>query len=598
MTRIRFSAGNSNAHGNRFSSLGAITALLLLTCWVPEAWAACNVIPAATRDFRSAIGSVNRPFAGPGDYVEVRLRPGVCGADAIRYVDLDSDGQVNDDYMVTMLFVPPSADATAIILAEDCAGLDLTGCEAEPAVGGAECREVNGLGEPVGLAVDEASETELQFRFPDTDEFFADPNDPQTATDDRTLAGPMTIVVTRREASLPCQLADPSQRCADISVGTVGILACVDELFELDGTCRTQPENRNPTFGHFTALPPPNNFEAMVTNPGLTEVRFTTDQAGNVLAPVDWAGVLLRLEGIPIPRLIRIGASIGAFSEAGAPVDIPADSFVASYSPEGVILPPVFSPLSDPTDPNTMTLFGSTDATRSVIRVARRGCVGGMDEGKPCTSGGECSSATCGELFDFGSRFEDGVGPVVVSPEEYSALSETPVPLEGLVQGEDTFAFVLSEAIDGTDLNADGDATDFVVTLRDRDTGIATLIGPQDPNGQLAPGRATPRVRELPFAFPPVATEGDLVAFLEGEPLQGDQDSNEDGDIFDTILRVFRLGDPNEVTLGLDFAVDAATVINGRSLAISGEVVFFRIPEWTNARYITKRVSEPPGGGG
>jgi len=37
--------------------------------------AMCNVIPAATTDFRSAVGSTNRPFAMPGDLIEIRVGP-------------------------------------------------------------------------------------------------------------------------------------------------------------------------------------------------------------------------------------------------------------------------------------------------------------------------------------------------------------------------------------------------------------------------------------------------------------------------------------------------------------------------------------------
>ena len=72
-------------------------------------------------------------------------------------------------------------------------------------------------------------------------------------------------------------------------------------------------------------------------------------------------------------------------------------------------------------------------------------------------------------------------GPVLLSGAagEYTAVLDTPVPLEGLVEGDDTFAFVLSEAIDAGDRNADADPVpnDFVVTLRDKDTGLAQPIG-------------------------------------------------------------------------------------------------------------------------
>ncbi|MBC8246361.1 MAG: hypothetical protein H8E81_02130, partial [Deltaproteobacteria bacterium] len=87
------------------------------------------------------------------------------------------------------------------------------------------------------------------------------------------------------------------------------------------------------------------------------------------------------------------------------------------------------------------------------------------------------------------------------------------------------FAFVQLEQIAGSaeggggpqpqDLNGDGDTTDPVLVLRDRETGVV------QPIGELGnPGRAATRVREPPFSYPAVAAEGDVVAFLEPEPLQ------------------------------------------------------------------------------
>ena len=52
-----------------------LVAGVLLVSANEAARAMCNVIPAATKDFRAALGSANRPFAGPGDYVEVRAHP-------------------------------------------------------------------------------------------------------------------------------------------------------------------------------------------------------------------------------------------------------------------------------------------------------------------------------------------------------------------------------------------------------------------------------------------------------------------------------------------------------------------------------------------
>jgi hypothetical protein len=53
--------------------------------------------------------------------------------------------------------------------------------------------------------------------------------------------------------------------------------------------------------------------------------------------------------------------------------------------------------------------------------------------------------------------------------------------------------------------------TDPVVTLRNRSTGVQVAIGSGGEDG-----RAGTRVRQGSFSFPAVASDGDLVAFLEG----------------------------------------------------------------------------------
>src|SRR5258705_11934037 len=42
--------------------------------------AACNIIPSASKAFRSSLGATNRPFAAPGDFVEVTVDPQGCDA--------------------------------------------------------------------------------------------------------------------------------------------------------------------------------------------------------------------------------------------------------------------------------------------------------------------------------------------------------------------------------------------------------------------------------------------------------------------------------------------------------------------------------------
>ena len=116
--------------------------------------------------------------------------------------------------------------------------------------------------------------------------------------------------------------------------------------------------------------------------------------------------MLLRPDGIPVPRLLRGEISIPAFASApGVPVRIPGPSFLDSYAPGGRRVPPVFDPLADPSAPGELVVFGSADADVSVIRIARRRandsgvyqeCSGGDHDGLPCVGGDECPSGTCG----------------------------------------------------------------------------------------------------------------------------------------------------------------------------------------------------------
>jgi hypothetical protein len=64
--------------------------------------AACNLIPSASKTFRSALGDTNRPFAAPGDFVEVGASPARCAGASPGFSALP------DDHVVTVLFTPPA----------------------------------------------------------------------------------------------------------------------------------------------------------------------------------------------------------------------------------------------------------------------------------------------------------------------------------------------------------------------------------------------------------------------------------------------------------------------------------------------------------
>src|SRR5262249_10798670 len=78
-------------------------------------YGACNIIPAARTSFRGTIGSVDRPFAVPGDVIPVSLDPS-CDASSLGF---DSDVA---KLTVTLIFEPSAAAPhNAVILRTDCA---------------------------------------------------------------------------------------------------------------------------------------------------------------------------------------------------------------------------------------------------------------------------------------------------------------------------------------------------------------------------------------------------------------------------------------------------------------------------------------------
>ena len=679
--------GSGAGPGLRLRGPSLLLASLALVLAFPrtsgqDARAQCDVIPGTSKEFRGALGTLNRPFAIPGDdgeVVTVTLK-----RDAGECEFGESGFSINPaDQVVTIVFQPPVGLRNAVVLGTNCTALTgqqaFADCESDLNGGSATCVEVNGAGEPFGIAVDDANT--LRLRFPDTDAFFSDPGDPLSLDDDRTLTGPVAIAVSSTGGSLHCDLGGATLRCANAT----GVLACIDELFAQDGTCQTGSSHVDPTFGHFTALPPANDFEAICEFDqnecdGLPrDLRFTIDLAGNALIPMDWRGVLLRPDGVPVARLVSGNTDFPGFSSGprcfggatpGAAcaddancsgggdsggtcvnaVQLPGDSFLAAYSMGGQPLPPVFEPLSDPDAPDAISLFGSVDAPIGVMRIARRmpdltgsapafrECHGGKNDGFPCVEpadcpgvGAFCGATTCRDtataadtgaacandadctsgrecgpaLFDFADRLTGGSGPVLISEDDYVVAAENPAPLEGLIGTESMFAFVQLEQIAGAtdngsggpepkDLNGDDDTTDTVLVLRDRETGVIQTIGEAG-----SPGRAVVRVRQPPFSFPAVAAEGNVVAFLEPEPLQCDEsafascDQNGDGDVADTVLRVFALGSSgaSELTGSTPLCADAEPLVNGRSVVVSRNRVFFRQSESACGRTHTEILS-------
>ena len=413
--------------------------------------ASCNFIPGAENVFRASISSIDRPFGAPGFPVVVGLDLAGCDMElGAGFVDQDASGIADDDFDVVLLFTPPAGPSSAVILRDDadataCDGFDgsalQTACAAELPVLGpdptaptqAVCRLAS---------IDVIDNATLQFVFPDTSDLIG----ASAIGSGATLAGPGKVaIVPRSETELPCELAQPALTCSDASPATAPLLSCVDDFFDINGSCSLAqtPQNVLEAFPGFTALPLWNDYEAMCTTPdsscdGLEPTaRFTIDRDGNMLVPVNWGGVLLRLDdGTPVPRLINVTTGLPAFDGAAGAIRVPGESFTNSLSPEGHFLPPILSPFNE-VEGGEPVVFGSVDAPFSVIRVSRRGeqlewCVGGAFDGEACNddeecgAGGLCQQSVCHAAATPGARpmpVDDGAGPVACSSDAECAAA-------------------------------------------------------------------------------------------------------------------------------------------------------------------------------
>jgi len=615
-----------NAASSRLRLVSGVTALIYLILApllaASPAHASCNLIPQAQQTFRGARGAADRPYAAPGDFVELSLRPGVCEPAGAAF------SATADDHIVTLVFTPPNNGPTRIVFlsTDSCTSSDnlarAASCGATPA----SCVQVNQMGQPPGLLlVHRRDALRLSFRFPDTDVLI------DGANDDRTLSGSVRIAVsTASDTSLPCGLV--TEPCRKRS----GLIACIDELYELDGTCGPKP---HPVFPHFTALPPPNSFAAncVTANTPCTgmsqELRFVTDAAGNLLVPFNWQGILVNKDNVPVPRLLR------ATFKPPIAMRIPTDFFVGSYTPEGAKLPPIFEPQSDPTTAaaGLVTLFGSADAPSTVLRIPhRRGrcsvagqdcvvdsdcsigtcldaCNDGTGDDPLCQSNSDCvGSGLCGEVFDGAglaalannggtgtiSKATDricqldptqaciqdsnctGAGNTCVS---YSLQAQNPVELDGLTKSTvGARALVSDEAIDDSDYNSDGDRVDTTLSLQSKRSGTRLDLGSLGCSGRQA--RAVQALSAHGFRRLAVEADGNFVAMIESEWAQGRCSANNNW-FFDSVARMFRVSDDGEevIASALGGSVDPEPVLDGLPFRISEGRLFVRRSEFLDA---------------
>jgi hypothetical protein len=379
---------------------------LSLTTGSGAARAACTAIPDAGSSFRGTVGSIDRPFARPGEDNDILTLSNACGSE--QFTDTNGDGVVDaEDFDVTIIAKPPGAGGPhALVLrgAGDCAavGPELAQLKKELQGRAPICKP--GATAKPSSAVPGASgqpQETLRLQLPEVD-----------------FAGPATIVVTRPKAPIPIGLV--KQGCA--KAGKSGRLVCIDQLFtSAGGNCGTSPDDVEPLFQEFLLLPPVNDYQLICSpewfqgKPKCTgtanELFYTVNGKGDLRLHMRWENILQPKAGSSdfVLRDVLGSSAVEAFDNQGEPIHVPGAAFLKSFNPAGASFTrqPLFLPVEG-VRPNELTLRGDADKGRSVLHIARRlpwmyACSGGSNDGQACETNpqeypgvGDCPQGTCG----------------------------------------------------------------------------------------------------------------------------------------------------------------------------------------------------------
>src|SRR5262245_8833630 len=133
----------------------------------------CNLIPGTIKTFNTELGATNRPFAAPGETVEIATRD--CDTGSISQgFPLPASG-----YVVTVVFQPAAGPRRVVALTTvaDCnaaLGARLADCANVAGASGATCKSTP----ESGLAIVTRNGVRyLSYTFPDTDDLFSAAND-------------------------------------------------------------------------------------------------------------------------------------------------------------------------------------------------------------------------------------------------------------------------------------------------------------------------------------------------------------------------------------------------------------------------------------
>jgi len=320
------------------------------------------------------------------------------------------------DFVVVVVYGEGSGPHRAAVLAETCVQQTVSNLEAKLS-GDVHCED-SATETALTAPVPGSDPRSLGFKFPSSDAL--EPPD----GDGIGVVGPATVVTVKTTTfndntpagNGPLFDALAKADCRVISSKT-GVLTCAEELFTPDPQCGTAPSNLHDTFPHFTALPTPNDYKAVCSedldddtaddcDATATELNFAVDVDGNLLVPMNWSNVLRDVvdsTGATIgyrKRYVRCSTTLPNRIRPGR-IEIPGEEFLSSWPPVGGTWtrPPEFRAIKVPRRASELTLFGTIDQPRSVLRIARQlrathVCQGGTTEGNGCRPGrAECECA-------------------------------------------------------------------------------------------------------------------------------------------------------------------------------------------------------------
>ena len=468
---------------------------------------------------RGALGATNKPYAGPGDFVEVGLEPGHCDALSLGF------GPAGDDHVVSVVFTPPGESGARRLPH----GRRLLGLEAEALRAACETtvgRRQRRLRPSVGERPRDRHPERHPAPFVPLSRYRCDlpargrrPH-ARRPRDDRRDSGRRAVAVRPRD--LDVRRDDRRARLRRRHLRRRRHLSAEprQDVQPLHGAAASE-RLREPLLREQPRPLQPDELRAADDDRRRRESASCRSTGRACSRPT---------AGVPVPRLLR------ATLRSPLGFNVPDPVFLGSYTPEGAKLPPIFEPTADPTvsDPDVITLFGSVDAPYTILRIARRAGTCSNAPGRACVvatdcpTGGTCPTTCVGSAPPGTVCANDG--PVqrwrplrralrrlrTARRERRSdsacahagrdrrlpvgtarALHDTrqlrrgrqhvrELRLRGtraggareLYQGTtDQLAFTVEERVDLADHNGDGDTTDSVITLRDRLTGGSENLG-------------------------------------------------------------------------------------------------------------------------